>query len=282
MKRKPWLSALLNFLLAGLGQLYCGHMTKAIVIFIINLIVMNISFAFLVFLEIHPLNSILFAFVTLSMWIFLILNGYKAAGKVSSDYSLQPFNKWYLYTILIIALSFTEEFVIPVFGNYKFYAIPSQNMENTLLVGDYILADLNAYKIENPEPGDIVIFLFPGDLQTKYIKRCVAIQGDTVLLKDKKLFVNGLRFPDEESAKYIDTTADGLQKIMPRREGGKDSRDNFGPYLVPSASYFMMGDSRDNSYDSRYWGAVHQDLILGKLIRIHFSTYFDRIGIRPR
>lgn len=163
------------------------------------------------------------------------------------------------------------------------YKIPSQSMEDTLLVGDFLLANKFIYgarvplvnwrfpAIREPEPGDVVIFIFPGDGVTKYIKRCVAVGGDTVVVKDKKLFVNGEAFPDEAFAKYIDTAPNGQPLIQPRRPGGLDSRDNFGPYVVPKDCFFMMGDSRDNSYDSRYWGAVHKELILGEAMVIHWS-----------
>lgn len=281
MNRKPWLAAILNLLMPGLGQLYCGYLTRGIVLFIVTIVVMNIALAAFVFIEVPPLNVILMALIALSMWIFLIFNGYMTARKVRSEFTPRPFNKWYLYLILTIVWSFTATFLIPVFGNYKSYTIPASSMENTLMIGDYLLADMNAYESRSPEPGDMVIYLFPGDLQTSYIKRCVAGPGDTVSIENKKLFVNGVRFPDEEFTKYIDSTKDGLPKIQPRREGGKDSRDNFGPYLVPDNSYFMLGDSRDNSFDSRYYGSVHKDLILGKLVRIYWSSNFDRIGIRP-
>lgn len=167
------------------------------------------------------------------------------------------------------------------------YKIPSQSMENTLLVGDFLLANKFIFgarvplvnwrfpAIREPEPGDVVIFIFPGDGVTKYIKRCVAIGGDTVLVKDKELFVNGEAFPDDIFAKYIDTTPNGKPMIQPRRPGGLDSRDNFGPFVVPKDCFFMMGDSRDNSYDSRYWGAVHRDLVLGQAMVIHWSWEED-------
>lgn len=168
------------------------------------------------------------------------------------------------------------------------YKIPSQSMENTLLVGDFLLANKFIYgariplvnwrfpAIREPEPGDVVIFIFPGDGVTKYIKRCVAVGGDTVLVKDKELFVNGEAFPDDKIAKYIDTTPNGEPMIQPRRPGGLDSRDNFGPFVVPKDCFFMMGDSRDNSYDSRYWGAVHRDLVLGEAMVIHWSWEEDQ------
>ena len=162
------------------------------------------------------------------------------------------------------------------------YKIPSQSMEDTLLVGDFLLANKFIYgarlplvnwrlpAIREPRPGDVVIFIYPVDGVTKYIKRCVATAGDTVEVKDKVLFVNRERLPDPEFCKY-DTNTDGSRKIAPRGPGGMDSRDNFGPFIVPRNCYFMMGDNRDNSYDSRYWGAVHQDKILGEAILVHWS-----------
>jgi len=163
------------------------------------------------------------------------------------------------------------------------YKIPSQSMEDTLLVGDFLLANKFIYgarlplvdwrlpAVREPNPGDVVIFNYPGDGVTKYIKRCVAGPGDTVEIKDKQLYVNGTIFSNPEYAKFIDTTPDGRQLIQPRRAGGLDSRDNWGPWIVPRNSYFMMGDNRDNSFDSRYWKAVHRDLILGEAMMVHWS-----------
>ncbi len=157
------------------------------------------------------------------------------------------------------------------------YKIPSQSMEDTLLVGDFLLANKFIYgarlpvvgwqlpAIRDPKAGDVIIFIYPGDGVTKYIKRCVATGGDTLEIKDKILYVNGKKFPEAKYQKYIDPN------IQPRRPGGLDSRDNFGPYVVPPGKYFMMGDNRDNSYDSRYWGPVPRQNILGKALLIHWS-----------
>ena len=157
------------------------------------------------------------------------------------------------------------------------YKIPSQSMEDTLLVGDFLLANKFVYgaripllgwrlpAISDPEPGDVVIFIFPKDGITKYIKRCIAVAGDTIVIKDKQLSVNGERFSDPELIKF---TKPG---VASRGPGGSDSPDNFGPYVVPSGHYFMMGDNRDNSYDSRWWGPVPEANILGEAILIHWS-----------
>ncbi|MFH2048852.1 MAG: signal peptidase I [bacterium] len=180
--------------------------------------------------------------------------------------------------ILWIGLFFTVKTAV-----VEAYMIPSASMEDTLLEGDFLIANKFVYgarlplidyrlpEINKPQAGDVVIFIFPGDRQTKYIKRCVAVGGDTVEVKEKQLYVNSKLIPDTEFAKHIDTDIYGRQNIQPRVSPNRNSRDNFGPYLVPENSYFMMGDNRDNSYDSRYWGVVDDDLIIGKAMLIHWS-----------
>lgn len=157
------------------------------------------------------------------------------------------------------------------------YKIPSASMEDTLLVGDFLLANKFMYgarlplldwqlpAFSDPEPGDIVIFIYPRDGVTKYIKRCVAVGGDTVEVRDKQLFVNSQEFPNPDYSKFIEP------RVLKRGAGGSDSRDNFGPFVVPRDHYFMMGDNRDNSYDSRYWGPVHKRLVLGQAMLVHWS-----------
>ncbi|HDL04370.1 MAG: signal peptidase I [Candidatus Zixiibacteriota bacterium] len=156
------------------------------------------------------------------------------------------------------------------------YKIPSASMEDTLLVGDFLIANKFKYgarlpvvnwqlpAFRDPQPGDVVIFKWPGDGVTNYIKRCVAVGGQTVEIKDKILYVDGKVFPNPEMSKFT-------RPVVSRPPGGEDTRDNYGPKVVPRDCYFMMGDNRDNSYDSRFWGPVHKDLILGEAMFIHWS-----------
>lgn len=154
------------------------------------------------------------------------------------------------------------------------YKIPSGSMENTLLVGDFLLANKFIYgakipllpirlpALREPKPGDIVIFKYPQNPRVNYIKRCVAVEGQTVEIRSKVLYVDGKRFPDPPLAKYTDPVSRGP---------GRDPRDDFGPYKVPSGHLFMLGDNRDNSADSRFWGPLSRELVLGKAMIIHWS-----------
>lgn len=156
------------------------------------------------------------------------------------------------------------------------FRIPSSSMEDTLLVGDFLLANkfifgakvpftewrLPAFR--EPEPGDIVIFQHPDDPSRDFIKRCIAGPGQTVEVR-KVPYVNGERAVDPPLSKY-------LAKGAPLPKGHRNGkRDNFGPIVVPPDHFFMMGDNRDNSEDSRYWGLLPHKFIRGKAFIIYGS-----------
>ncbi|MEW5922929.1 MAG: signal peptidase I [Candidatus Zixiibacteriota bacterium] len=155
------------------------------------------------------------------------------------------------------------------------YKIPSASMEDTLMIGDFLIANKFKYgarlplvnwrlpAFSDPQQRDVVIFKWPGDGVTNYIKRCVAVGGQTVEIKDKVLYVDGEVFSNPPHAKFTKPLIPG------------PPRDNFGPFVVPRDCFFMMGDNRDNSYDSRFWGVVHKDLILGEAMFIHWSWQPD-------
>ncbi|MDH5628025.1 MAG: signal peptidase I, partial [Candidatus Krumholzibacteria bacterium] len=140
--------------------------------------------------------------------------------------------------VLAVALAlFVRTFFVQAFR------IPSESMEDTLLVGDFLFANKLVYgpklplldvrlpAIRDPKPGDIIIFKYPGDEKIDYIKRCVAVEGQTVELVDNHLYVDGI-LQDEDFTKYV--------------FGSRPDR-HFGPFTVPEGHIFMMGDNRDNS-----------------------------------
>jgi signal peptidase I len=179
------------------------------------------------------------------------------------------------YSEIILMAVFLAFFVRTFF--IQAFKIPSESMEDTLLVGDFLFANKFVYGakmplldvrlpgVRDPRPGDIIIFKYPGDKRTDYIKRCVAVEGQTVELKGTKLYVDD-ELQAEDYAKYFHGAA-------------------FGPYEIPKDHIFVMGDNRDNSADSRVWGPLDKDLILGKAMFIYFSwngrdhaVRFSRIG----
>ena len=175
---------------------------------------------------------------------------------------------------VLIALLITT-FVI------KMYKIPSRSMVPTLLVGDQLVVNKFIYGIKmpylrntiipitDPQRSDIIVFIYPKDRSIEFIKRVIGIGGDTIEIKDKNIFINGKLFTDNVGI-YTDKI------IYP---GSLQSRDNFGPVTVPKGSLFVMGDNRDNSVDSRFWGFAPEENIVGKafFIWLNFGD-LKRIG----
>ena len=212
---------------------------------------------------------------------------------------------------IVLVVSFIRVFFAQAFN------IPSGSMKPTLLIGDFILVNklvygdwsigipftgIDFYRYKNrlakPDRGDIIVFKYPENPKIDFIKRIIALPGDTVEVKNDIVYVNGkalLRKPDgyytapnEKVKKYIECTTrkytgkEYCYTIMELYDGeGKD----FGPVKVPEGHYFVMGDNRDNSRDSRFWGFVPDDYLIGQAFVIYFSIdlkspaiRFNRIG----
>ncbi len=175
-----------------------------------------------------------------------------------------------LFIALILALVI-RAFLVQAFS------IPSGSMQPTLLIGDYLLVNKFIYGIRNPftnkvlipiskpQRGDVVVFIFPQDPSKDYIKRVIGLPGDRVQIVNKKVYING-QLLETPQAVYTDPN------IIPAPPGsGEPTRDNLPPEVVPENSYFVMGDNRDFSYDSRFWGFVSMDALRGKAMIIYFS-----------
>lgn len=153
------------------------------------------------------------------------------------------------------------------------FKIPSGSMLPTLEIGDHILVNKFVYGVRlpiwnvpilpgrAPRRGDIVVFVYPVDPSKDFIKRVVGVPGDVVQLRRKVVYVNGKK-ADDPHAFYVDASA------APHTGGG---RDNYGPVTVPEGSLFVMGDNRDRSYDSRFWGFVDVAAVRGKAFLVYWS-----------
>ncbi|MDH3198356.1 MAG: signal peptidase I [Candidatus Krumholzibacteria bacterium] len=173
--------------------------------------------------------------------------------------------------VLAVALAlFVRTFFVQAFR------IPSESMEDTLLVGDFLFAnkflygpklpfvDVRLPAIRQPQAGDIIIFKYPGDRKTDYIKRCVAVEGQVVELRGETLYVDD----------------DPVEEDFTQYSNGSKLLRNYGPYTVPEGHVFMMGDNRDNSADSRAWGPLDKRLVSGKAMFIYFSVDKETRSIR--
>ena len=181
----------------------------------------------------------------------------------------------YLEALIIAALflQFANHFVLQTFY------IPSGSMENTLLVGDHLFVNRFIY---GPEPGvlskilparavqrgDIVIFRSPENPTIDVVKRCIGMPGDVIEVVAKQLYINGKAVQDASYAVHKDSNVYPNRAYLPENYR---FRDNFGPYTVPQGHYFCMGDNRDNSWDSRFWGSLPAEMLKGRAMFIYWS-----------
>jgi len=277
-RRRPWLAAILSLLLPGLGHVYIGRIGTAATVYISGIILANCSMYMLAHSNLGQASVLLPILTILLFYVAVVGHATWLARRQSIEYTLRVYNRWYVYLVIVVFSALASDHTLPFVNNLQAYKIPSEAMEDTLKVGDFLIADHHAYDSRPVEAGDVIIFIFPRDGMTKYIKRCIGLPGDTIEIRDKELTINGEPFALPEYAKFIDVSALGKAHIQPRGPGGVGGRDNYGPYVVPSDHYFVMGDNRDNSFDSRFWGPVHRDLILAKALKIHWSGELDRIG----
>jgi signal peptidase I len=212
------------------------------------------------------------------------LSGAKMSGHSADRTGHKSVIREYAEAIIVaVVLAFAiRVFVVQAFK------IPSGSMIPTLLVGDHILVSKLSYGMQwptdcelqwnvppvnchtsttliefgKPQRGDIIVFRFPEDEEKDFIKRIVGTPGDTVEVRNKVVFVNGQPIDDKDFTQRIDP---GII------DGTINPRDNFGPVTVPEESYFVMGDNRDQSLDSRFWGYVREEKIRGKAFRIYWS-----------
>jgi len=194
-------------------------------------------------------------------------------------HSKQRSKAWEYVEAIILALVlalFIRTFVVQAFK------IPSPSMVPTLLVGDHILVNKFLYgfnlpfsekkslAIREPQRGDVIVFKYPKNRKLDFIKRLIATEGETVEVRNKKIFINGEAINDEHGAFYDNDSSGGYLQ----------GRDNFGPVTVPEGKIFVMGDNRDNSNDSRFWGYADLTDVKGKAMIIYWS--WDRARKWPR
>ena len=177
-----------------------------------------------------------------------------------------------LCVIAFISLIITIVFMYGMPDMYEPFRIPSNSMAPTLLRGDHLIVEKLTYMFSSPSHGDIVIFPFPEDRSKKFIQRIIGLEGDIVEFRDKVFFLNG----NMQLEQYAINTDSAIDMPM---------RDNFGPITIPEGKLFVLGDNRDESYDSRFFGCIPRESVEGKvrilylsLDTVDHSVRWNRIG----
>ena len=188
------------------------------------------------------------------------------------------------WTITVLLLLFLTTTLVQA------YVIPTGSMEDTLLIGDHLLVDKLAFAPYGPvskyllpytdvKRGDIIVFRYPVDISQTFVKRCIGVPGDRIRLINKQVYLNGVRLDEpysDHKSDYIDSYRDnfpGEPNVSVDRRASDMLLNHVvnGEVVVPPNSYFAMGDNRDSSLDSRYWGFVPRENIIGKPLVIYWS-----------
>jgi signal peptidase I len=278
---------MLSLIVPGLGQVYCGKLTRGLLLIILSTLPIS-SIAIVLLLK----NSLALILVAVGLIVFsiimqliAIIDSIYLVKYVGPNYELKEYNRWYVYLLLIlicgsgttgstsyIKSNVMEAFRIPVAQNYP-----------TIIPGDRILANKTAYLTTEPKRGDIVVFLNPEKRGQNYIKRIVAIAGDTVEMKDNQLYINGQMLqcqplPQSEldsikiKIKGEDLCGDlfyeinnGVKyKIFLAKPPNDQTPHSFAQITVPKYNCFVLGDNRNSSKDSRAFGLVPVVAIKGR------------------
>lgn len=283
-RRKWWLAGLFSYLVPGLGQIYNAQPVKAFFMYLVTSIFGSAFFAWSLDTMkddlLHSRLSLLFTGLILYFLIQLcvILDAIFRARRHKSIEKAR-YDRWYVYVIIIL-ISISVDFMSQETTRnllLKPYKIPTASMSPTLEVGDYFLSNKLYYCTSTPQRGDIAIFRQPFDDNTEFVKRIIGLPGDTLEIRNRQVYINNQPIQEPYlSQKRYNVNPEITAKLS-----------NYGPKVIPQNQYFLLGDNRDNSLDSREWGTVDRSRILGKASVIYFSigsefpyVRWGRLGIK--
>ena len=292
--REPWLAVVLSLFSPGLGQIYCGEIVRGLVLFLASLL-----FAPLVVLTalLPPATPVLVALLlaaltVLGAYLYAVVAAYRAARKLREHFEPREYNRLLVYVLFLLV-----GVLYPVGGAwylphvFEAFYLPTQSMVPTFLEGDHVLADKLAYRKAMPKRGDVVIFRVPQQPGRTWIKRVIGLPGDTVEVKDNEVFLNGKRLNrDRVPASSMSETAGVAEGDVFAESNagsryliliGKGKAPDYAKTTVPEGRFFVLGDHRHRSLDSRdaELGFVPLANILGNVPYIYYPAgSWDRFG----
>jgi signal peptidase I len=286
-KRRIWVSVVLWVFGPGLPMIYCGRLWQGI---IVEAIWAAIYFLLYLLLALIPefYMFLVMVFIAISLGVGFLVYNIMLTIKTNRRKIPRLKRTWSLIILVLVISWFGSSGISFIKDKYlvEAYSMPASSMEDALLVGDHLFAtkNIDPDEIQN---GDLIVFKYPGDPRNgysdkgaNYIKRLIAREGQTVEIKDKQVFVDGEPIDELSTVKYIS----GRTIPYSRRayEWGPGVRDN-----MPEGKMFVLGDNRDYSSDSRFWGYVDVNDVIGKARFIHFSwdsednrIRWERLGMR--
>jgi signal peptidase I len=265
--------------------LYLGLPRQALIAFAVRCVAVAVVVA-AVFWAPQPLNEIIIWIGSIGILIALIIHAWWQASRVPRPYVLQRYNKWYLYCLLVlIAVGVVSPVAKWVLQDklLEAFRIPSGSMQPTILLGDFLFVDKRRSTHEHIPRGTIVVHLSTEDQGLRVMKRVLGLPGDTIQMTAGALYIDG-RPLDEDYVQFSPggSEDDPAMKAKMREwqvasyigsnsESYAPNLQDWGPLVVPQDSFFVLGDNRDHAYDSRYWGFLPADHVVGQPLVVYWS-----------
>jgi signal peptidase I len=265
MPKEPWVAVIFSLMLPGLGHAYAGRAKRGLVLFCAGAI-LEIS---LIAYAIYPSTRIGLPFIlaaaalSIAFALHVLTDAYRSAKAWNVQHDV-PRRPWWSRTLLIAAALLLLWFLNPMEHGARYlienvvqaFEIQMHSMEPTLLPDDRVLVDKRFYRSHEPRRGDVIVFRYPLSPDKQYLKRIVGLPGDRVEIRSGRLHINGRELVEV----YVNGTPVG----------------GYDPATIPANAYFVLGDNRNNSEDSRSFGPISRESLLGKVTKIYYP--FDRSG----
>jgi signal peptidase I len=271
-RRRPWLAALLSLVMPGVGQLYsgCGRRGAFFLVMVPLWIVVPLILA--VTIPTAPWNMLLPLVLYLGLHVYAAIDAARCARARDAEQPLPRYSRWFVWIPIWLFMTTVVGRTWVTFGTspwIRAFRIPAGSMEPTLLIGDCLFAVNWPYNLRNPltgavlvtrrDParGDLITLLYPEDPSRYFIKRVVGLPGETLEIKGRTVYVNSA----------------GLTEPYAQFNAPEAAREDYvwGPERVPADHFFVLGDNRDNSRDSRFWGFLPRENVVGRAVVVYWS-----------
>jgi signal peptidase I len=284
-QRRPWIAAVFNLLLPGLGHLYVGRPGIGLVLILLGFLLFVLLYVGALIVPLAPWNVIVPLLLAPVVFFGGAAHAAILAGRAGPNYSLKPYNRWYVYAAVYLVLGVFLFPAVPVAVRahvIEAFRIPSGSMEPSARIGDFVYVAKWPREQRRPALGRMVVFESVEEPGLNSIKRVVGMRGDTLSMRSGGLIRNGRPVP-EPYVIHVDSTRseDPVQRAKMKQwqlphlvNSSSDYAPDlqaWGPVVVPADSFFVLGDNRDASYDSRYFGFIPTGNVLGRPSVIYFS-----------
>jgi signal peptidase I len=286
-RRRPWAAVVLSLVMPGLGHAYCGRFPRGLVFLFVCFVPIMLLQAGRVFESFGSVIAGVVVLITAAPLIHLAatIDSYYVAKRTRRDYERKDYNRWYVYVVLVLLNSASSlNATLRLRANYlEAFRVPTVSNYPTIFPGDRFLANKIAYHDSDPKRGDLVVFINPEDRKVNYIKRVVAVGGDTVEIKDGELYINDRKIQrllvgESDSPSSIkEVKLEPLKGKVFNETNGKAQYEiflaelpnsrysgDFAKLTVPKHHCFVLGDNRNNSVDSRHFGPVPLATVKGR------------------